>query len=197
MGGGYADAVETGTPPSMSRSPRSSAQGQRGCEHGLAITTRQSQRDILNGWKAAPLPTACRSFNMAKSRYSRGVAGCVAVMTSTRTARRHPVDRSREARVAASRSWRMKPVARASSWAAASGTFGDIGRLLRTMYRPQAQWTGPSGGVVFSRAISTGFRLALAPTAPNAASALAPRVQRPPIRVNYRFPELNHNTDEF
>jgi dTDP-4-amino-4,6-dideoxygalactose transaminase len=194
MGGGFADAVATGT--SAIYIAVAAFELPKGSEVLVSPITDPGTLSaiVLNGLKPKLLDSKPGSYNVGLQQFTErlgpNVTGAVIVHAAGQAVE---IDKI----VDAARANGIKVVEDCSQahWAKlhgrAVGTFGDIA-AFSTMYR-KAHMTGPSGGVVFSRDEDL-FHKAIAH-----ADRGKPRWRddfddRDPS--TYLFPALNHNTDE-
>ena len=194
MGGGYADAVATGT--SALYVAIAALDLPKGSEVLVSPITDPGTLSaiILNGLK----PKLCDSkpdsyligLQQVQERLGPNVSGIVVVHAAGQAAE---VDKI----VAKARPHGIKVLEDCSQahgariMGRAVGTFGDIA-AFSTMYR-KAHMTGPSGGVVYSRDLEI-YRRALAHADRGKPRWREDFNDRDPS--GYLFPALNHNTDE-
>jgi perosamine synthetase len=194
MGGGYADAVATGT--SALYIAMAALDLPKGSEVIVsAITDPGSLAAIvLNGLKPRLADSAPGSYNIGAEQFaerlSPNVTGALIVHAGGQAAEIDKIVELAHARgikvledCAQSHGalLRAKPI----------GTFGDIA-AFSTMYR-KAHMTGPSGGVVYTRDLEL-HRRAIAHADRGKPRWREDFSDRDPS--NYLFPALNHNTDE-
>lgn len=194
MGGGYADAVATGT--ASLYVAVAALDLPKGSEVLVSPITDPGTLSaiILNGLKPRICDSAKDSYNIDSAhvaeRLSPNVSAIIVVHAAGQAAEVDKIvaeARKRGVRVIedCSQSHGAKILGRPV------GNFGDIA-AFSTMYR-KAHMTGPSGGVVFTRDLEL-FRKALA-HADRGKPIWSPEFSdRDPN--GYLFPALNHNTDE-
>jgi dTDP-4-amino-4,6-dideoxygalactose transaminase len=195
MGGGFADAVATGT--AALYVAVAALDLPKGSEVLVSPITDPGTLGaiVLNGLKPRLLDTLPESYNVGVeqfiSRITPQVSGAVIVHALGYAA---DIDKISEA--ARGRGIKLVEDCSQAHFAKCKarpvGTFGDIA-AFSTMYR-KAHMTGPSGGIVYSRDYEV-FKLAIAH-----ADRGKPRWRddfddRDPS--TYLFPALNFNTDEF
>jgi len=194
MGGGYADAVATGT--SSLYISVASLDLPRGSEVIVSPITDPGTLAaiVLNGLKPRLVDSKPGSYNIGVKefieRLTPNVTGAVIVHSAGQATE---IDKIVDA--AHSRGIKVVEDCSQAHWAKLRarpvGTFGDIA-AFSTMYR-KAHTTGPSGGVVYTRDIEI-FRKAIAH-----ADRGKPRWRddfddRNP--ATYLYPALNHHSDE-
>ena len=194
MGGGYADAVATGT--SALYITIAALNLPKNSEVVVSSITDPGTLSaiVLNGLKPRLADCKPGSFNIGADefavRITPNVSGAVIVHTAGQAA---DIDKI----VAVAHAHGIKVVedcAQAHGALLKSkrvGTFGDIA-AFSTMYR-KAHMTGPSGGVVFTKDAEL-YRLAVAHADRGKPRWREDFSDRDPS--NYLFPALNHNTDE-
>jgi len=194
MGGGYADAVATGT--SALYIAVAALDLPKGSEVLVsAITDPGSLAAIvLNGLKPRLIDTKAGSYNVGPEQFAEritpNVTGAMIVHAAGQAAE---VDKI----VEIARRDGIKVIEDCAQSHGALlrarrvGTFGDIA-AFSTMYR-KAHMTGPSGGVVFTRDVEL-HRLAVAHADRGKPRWRTDFSDRDPSA--YLFPALNHNTDE-
>ncbi len=194
MGGGYADAVATGT--SALYIAVAALNLPKGSEVLVSPITDPGTLSaiILNGLKPRLMDSKPDSYNIGVTQFVERVTDTVSAAVVVHAAGQAcEIDKI----VTAAHARGIKVVEDCSQGHGARlmgrpvGTFGDIA-AFSTMYR-KAHMTGPSGGVVYSRDLEL-FRQALAH-----ADRGKPRWKdgfddRDPN--TYLFPALNHNTGE-
>jgi len=194
MGGGYADAVATGT--ASLYIAVAALDLPKGSEVLVSPITDPGTLSaiILNGLKPRLCDSKKHSYNIGptqvEERLGPNVSAIIVVHAAGQAAE---VDKI----VAVAKKCGIKVLEDCSQSHGAKivgrpiGTFGDIA-AFSTMYR-KAHMTGPSGGVVYSRNLEL-FRQALA-HADRGKPIWSPEFSdRDPS--GYLFPALNHNTDE-
>jgi perosamine synthetase len=194
MGGGYADAVATGT--SALYIAVAALDLPKGSQVLVSPITDPGTLAaiVLNGLVPRLVDSKPGSYNVGLAQFvariTPDVKGAVVVHSAGQAC---AIDQMVEA--ARERGIRVLEDCSQAHWAKVRGrpvgTFGDIA-AFSTMYR-KAHMTGPSGGVVYSRDLEI-FRRAVAH-----ADRGKPRWRddfddRDPS--TYLFPALNHNTDE-
>jgi dTDP-4-amino-4,6-dideoxygalactose transaminase len=195
MGGGYADAVATGT--SALFVAIAALELPKGSEVIVSPITDPGTLAaiILNGLKPRLADARPDNYNMGapefRARITKDVTGLVLVHSIGQAAEdvEEIVADARRAGIKVLEDCSQSHGARVGGRPV--GAFGDIA-AFSTMYR-KGHMTGPSGGVVYARDLDL-FRRALAH-----ADRGKPRWRddfddRDP--TNYLFPALNHNTDE-
>lgn len=194
MGGGYADAVSTGT--SALFIALAALDLPRGSEVMVSPITDPGTISaiVLNGLKVRLVDSMPDSYNLGIEQILERLTPAVsAVLVVHAVGQAVEVDKivlecqKRGIKVvedcsqAHGAKLRSRPV----------GTFGDIA-AFSTMYR-KAHISGPSGGIVFSRNLNT-FRQAFAHADRGKPQWREDFDDRDP--TTYLFPALNHNTDE-
>jgi perosamine synthetase len=194
MGGGYADAVATGT--SALYIAVAALELPKGSEVLVSPITDPGTLAaiVLNGLRPRLVDSRPGSYNVGprqfEERVGPNVSGAVIVHSAGQACE---IDKIVE--IAHAHNIKVVEDCAQSHWAKLRGrpvgTFGDIA-AFSTMYR-KAHMTGPSGGVIYSRDLDI-FRTAVAH-----ADRGKPRWRddfddRDPS--TYLFPALNHNTDE-
>ena len=194
MGGGYADAVATGT--SALYIAMAALDLPKGSEVIVSPITDPGSLAaiVLNGLKPRLADTQLGSYNMGveqfTARITPNVTGALIVHAGGKaaevdkiveTARAHGIKILEDCAQSHGALLHGKPI----------GTFGDIA-AFSTMYR-KAHMTGPSGGVVFTRDPDL-FRRAVAHADRGKPRWREDFSDRDPS--SYLFPALNHNTDE-
>ena len=194
MGGGYADAVATGT--SSLYIAVAALDLPKGSEVLVSPITDPGSLAaiVLNGLKARLMDSKPGSYNVGPEQFAARIGPNVsAVMVVHAAGQATEIDKIVE--IAHARSIKViEDCAQAHGAllrAKRVGSFGDIA-AFSTMYR-KAHMTGPSGGVVFTKDLELHHR------AVAHADRGKPRWRedfsdRDPS--NYLFPALNHNTDE-
>lgn len=194
MGGGYADAVATGT--GALYVALAALELPKGSEVLVSPITDPGTLSaiILNGLKPRLCDSKPDSYNIGleqvRQRLTPNVSAIVIVHAAGQAAE---VDKI----VAEAKKLGVKVLEDCSQAHGAKiagrpiGTFGDIA-AFSTMYR-KAHMTGPSGGVVYSRDLAL-FRRALAHADRGKPIWSSTFSDRDPS--GYLFPALNHNTDE-
>lgn len=194
MGGGYADAVATGT--ASLYVALAALDLPKGSEVLVSPITDPGTLSaiILNGLKPRLCDSKPDSYNIGleqvRERLTADVSAIVLVHAAGQAAEVDkivPEARARGIKVLedCSQSHGARIMGRPV------GTFGDIA-AFSTMYR-KAHMTGPSGGVVYSRDLEL-FRRALAHADRGKPIWSSSFSDRDPS--GYLFPALNHNTDE-
>jgi len=194
MGGGYADAVATGT--SALYIAVAALELPKGSEVLVSPITDPGTLAaiVLNGLRPRLVDSKPGSYNVGPQQFEErvgpNVSGAVIVHSAGQACE---IDKIVE--IAHAHNIKVLEDCAQSHWAKLRGrpvgTFGDIA-AFSTMYR-KAHMTGPSGGVIYSRDLDI-FRTAVAH-----ADRGKPRWRddfddRDPS--TYLFPALNHNTDE-
>jgi dTDP-4-amino-4,6-dideoxygalactose transaminase len=194
MGGGYADAVATGT--SSLYVAVAALDLPKGSEVLVSPITDPGSLAaiVLNGLKARLMDSKPGSYNVGPEQFAARIGPNVsAVMVVHAAGQATEIDKivelahARGIKViedcaqAHGALWRAKRV----------GSFGDIA-AFSTMYR-KAHMTGPSGGVVFTKDLEL-HRRAVAHADRGKPRWREDFSDRDPS--NYLFPALNHNTDE-
>jgi dTDP-4-amino-4,6-dideoxygalactose transaminase len=194
MGGGYADAVATGTGSLFVA--LAALDLPRGSEVLVSPITDPGSLAaiVLNNLKPRLMDSMPGSYNVGPdefaARITPQVKGAVVVHAAGQAApvdqiveiaHKHAIKVLEDCAQAHFAKLKGKPV----------GSFGDIA-AFSTMYR-KAHMTGPSGGVVYARDLET-FRRAVAHADRGKPRWLENFSDRDP--GNYLFPALNHNTDE-
>ena len=194
MGGGYADAVATGT--SSLYIAVAALDLPKGSEVLVSPITDPGSLAaiVLNGLKARLMDSKPGSYNAGPEQFAERITPNVsAVMVVHAAGQATEIDKIVE--IAHARGIKVIEdcaQAHGALWRAKRvGSFGDIA-AFSTMYR-KAHMTGPSGGVVFTKDLELHHR------AVAHADRGKPRWRedfsdRDPS--NYLFPALNHNTDE-
>jgi perosamine synthetase len=194
MGGGYADAVATGT--SALYIAVAALELPKGSEVLVSPITDPGTLAaiVLNGLTPRVVDSKPGSYNVGLQQFVERIAPNVTAAVIVHSAGQAcEIDRIAEA--AHARGIKIVEDCSQSQWAKVRGrpvgVFGDIA-AFSTMYR-KAHMTGPSGGVVYARDVEI-FRKAVAH-----ADRGKPRWRddfddRDP--TTYLFPALNHNTDE-
>jgi perosamine synthetase len=194
MGGGYADAVSTGT--SALFIAMAALDLPKGSEVIVsAITDPGSLAAIvLNGLKPRLADCKPGSYNIGVEQFAErltpNVTGALIVHAGGQ-----PAEIDKIVQLAHARGVKVLEDCAQSHGALLHakpiGTFGDIA-AFSTMYR-KAHMTGPSGGVVYSKDLEL-FRRAVAHADRGKPRWREDFSDRDPS--NYLFPALNHNTDE-
>jgi dTDP-4-amino-4,6-dideoxygalactose transaminase len=194
MGGGYADAVATGT--ASLYVALAALDLPRGSEVLVSPITDPGSLAaiVLNGLKPRLMDSMPGSYNAGpaefEARITPDVKGACVVHAAGQAA---PVDKIVE--IAHARGIKVLEDCAQAHFAKLHGrpvgTFGDIA-AFSTMYR-KAHMTGPSGGVVYARDLEI-FRRAVAHADRGKPRWREDFSDRDPS--NYLFPALNHNTDE-
>jgi perosamine synthetase len=194
MGGGYADAVATGT--GALYVALAALELPKGSEVLVSPITDPGTLSaiILNGLKPRLCDSRPDSYNIGleqvRERLTPNVSAIVIVHAAGQAAEVDKIVPEAKARG-------IKVLEDCSQAHGARimgrlvGTFGDIA-AFSTMYR-KAHMTGPSGGVVYSRDLAL-FRRALAHADRGKPIWSSTFSDRDPS--GYLFPALNHNTDE-
>jgi perosamine synthetase len=194
MGGGYADAVATGT--SSLYIAVAALDLPKGSEVLVSSITDPGSLAaiVLNGLKARLMDSKPGSYNVGPEQFAARITPNVsAVMVVHAAGQAAEIDKIVE--IAHARGIKViEDCAQAHGAllrAKRVGSFGDVA-AFSTMYR-KAHMTGPSGGVVFTKDLELHHR------AVAHADRGKPRWRddfsdRDPS--NYLFPALNHNTDE-
>jgi perosamine synthetase len=194
MGGGYADAVATGT--ASLYVALAALDLPRGSEVLVSPITDPGSLAaiVLNGLKPRLMDSMPGSYNVGPdefaARITPEVKGAVVVHAAGQAA---PVDKIVE--IAHARGIKVLEDCAQAHFAKLRGrpvgTFGDIA-AFSTMYR-KAHMTGPSGGLVYAQDLEV-FRRALAHADRGKPRWREDFSDRDPSA--YLFPALNHNTDE-
>ena len=194
MGGGYADAVATGT--ASLYVALAALDLPKGSEVLVSPITDPGTLAaiVLNGLKPRLMDSMPGSYNVGAEEFARRitpeVTGVVVVHAAGQAA---PVDKIVE--IAHARGIKVLEDCAQAHFAKLRGrpvgTFGDIA-AFSTMYR-KAHMTGPSGGLVYARDLEI-FRRAVAHADRGKPRWREDFSDRDP--GNYLFPALNHNTDE-
>jgi perosamine synthetase len=194
MGGGYADAVATGT--SALYIAIAALNLPKGSEVIVSPITDPGTLSaiVLNGLKPRLADSKPGSYNVGVEQFAERitphVTGAIIVHAAGQAAEIDKiveVARGRGIKVVEDCSQAHGALLRAKR----IGTFGDIA-AFSTMYR-KAHMTGPSGGVVFTRDAEL-YRLAIAHADRGKPRWREDFSDRDPSA--YLFPALNHNTDE-
>lgn len=194
MGGGYADAVATGT--SALFIAVAALDLPKGSEVLVSPITDPGSLSaiVLNGLKPRLCDSMPDSYNIGSDQVQARLApGVSAIMVVHAAGQAAPVDKI----VAAAKARGVKVIEDCSQAHGARivgrrvGTFGDIA-AFSTMYR-KAHMAGPSGGMVYCRDLEL-YRRALAHADRGKPRWRDDFSDRDPS--NYLFPALNHNTDE-
>jgi dTDP-4-amino-4,6-dideoxygalactose transaminase len=194
MGGGYADAVATGT--SSLYVALAALDLPKGSEVLVSPITDPGSLAaiVLNNLKPRLMDSMPGSYNVGPdefaARITPEVKGALVVHAAGQAA---PIDRIVE--IAHKHGIKVLEDCAQAHFAKLRGrpvgSFGDIA-AFSTMYR-KAHMTGPSGGLVYARDLET-FRRAVAHADRGKPRWLENFSDRDP--GNYLFPALNHNTDE-
>jgi len=194
MGGGYADAVATGT--SSLYIAVAALNLPKGSEVLVSPITDPGSLAaiVLNGLKPRLMDSKPGSYNVGPEQFAEritpNVTGALVVHAGGQAAEidkiveiahAHGIKVLEDCAQSHGARCRAKPV----------GTFGDIA-AFSTMYR-KAHMTGPSGGVVFTKDLEL-YRLAVAHADRGKPRWREDFSDRDPSA--YLFPALNHNTDE-
>ncbi len=194
MGGGYADAVATGT--SALYIAVAALDLPKGSEVIVSPITDPGSLAaiVLNGLKPRLADTAPGGYNIGAEQFAErltpNVTGALIVHAGGQ-----PAEIDKIVEIARTRGIKILEDCAQSHGALLHakpiGTFGDIA-AFSTMYR-KAHMTGPSGGVVYTKDPEL-FRRAVAHADRGKPRWREDFSDRDPS--NYLFPALNHNTDE-